>query len=139
VLAGGRYDGLIGSLGGPETAGVGWAAGIERLAMLLDEPAAEALEVAVVAESAGLERAAIAFATALRRGGVSTELFISGSPRKRYDKAVSRNPAQTVSLSTRDGISAAGWRILREGVVSQEMTHFLLDPLIADLETLTVQ
>ncbi|WP_031440459.1 histidine--tRNA ligase, partial [Sphingomonas sp. FUKUSWIS1] len=36
VLAGGRYDGLIGSLGGPETAGVGWAAGVERLAMLLD-------------------------------------------------------------------------------------------------------
>ena len=41
VLAGGRYDGLIGNLGGPETPGVGWAAGIERLGMLLAEPAAE--------------------------------------------------------------------------------------------------
>ena len=39
VLAGGRYDGLIESLGGPETPGVGWAAGVERLAMLMEEPA----------------------------------------------------------------------------------------------------
>ncbi|HKX22580.1 MAG TPA: histidine--tRNA ligase, partial [Rhizorhapis sp.] len=38
VLAGGRYDGLIEALGGPETPGVGWAAGIERLAMLIETP-----------------------------------------------------------------------------------------------------
>ncbi|MBM3560046.1 MAG: histidine--tRNA ligase, partial [Alphaproteobacteria bacterium] len=38
VLAGGRYDGLIETMGGPATPGVGWAAGIERLAMLLAEP-----------------------------------------------------------------------------------------------------
>ena len=36
VLGGGRYDGLIEALGGPVTPAVGWAAGIERLAMLLD-------------------------------------------------------------------------------------------------------
>src|SRR4051812_17793598 len=47
VLAGGRYDGLIEALGGPPTPGVGWAAGIERLAMLIDEPAAVSLDVAV--------------------------------------------------------------------------------------------
>ncbi|MEC8776046.1 MAG: histidine--tRNA ligase, partial [Pseudomonadota bacterium] len=34
VLAGGRYDGLIETMGGPSTPGVGWAAGIERLSML---------------------------------------------------------------------------------------------------------
>ena len=37
VLAGGRYDGLMESLGGPQTPAVGWAAGIERLAMLVGE------------------------------------------------------------------------------------------------------
>ena len=42
VLAGGRYDGLIEQLGGPHTPAVGWAAGIERLAMLIDAPATEA-------------------------------------------------------------------------------------------------
>ena len=39
VIGGGRYDGLIGSMGGPETPAVGWAAGIERLAMLVGEKA----------------------------------------------------------------------------------------------------
>jgi histidyl-tRNA synthetase len=139
VLAGGRYDGLIGSLGGPETAGVGWAAGIERLAMLLEEPAVEGLEVAVVAESVGLERAAITFATALRRGGISVELFTSGSPRKRYDKAVSRNPAQTLSLSIRDGVAGVGWRTLRDGGVTSARASEIVDPMIIDLENLSKQ
>src|SRR6202023_629989 len=39
VLAGGRYDGLVELMGGPAMPGVGWAAGIERLALLIDEPA----------------------------------------------------------------------------------------------------
>ena len=42
VIAGGRYDGLIEQLGGPHTPAIGWAAGIERLAMMIDAPAAEA-------------------------------------------------------------------------------------------------
>ncbi len=39
VIGGGRYDGLIETMGGPHTPAVGWAAGIERLAMLVAEPA----------------------------------------------------------------------------------------------------
>src|SRR5487761_379123 len=38
VLAGGRCDGLMSVMGGPETAGVGWAAGIERLGLMIAEP-----------------------------------------------------------------------------------------------------
>ena len=41
VIAGGRYDGLIESLGGPHTPAIGWAAGIERLAMMIDAPGDE--------------------------------------------------------------------------------------------------
>ncbi len=41
VIAGGRYDGLVEQLGGPHTPAVGWAAGIERLAMMIDAPRAE--------------------------------------------------------------------------------------------------
>ena len=47
VIAGGRYDGLIESFGGPPTPAIGWAAGIERLAMLIDAPEPER-DVAVV-------------------------------------------------------------------------------------------
>ena len=50
VLAGGRYDGLIEQLGGPHTPAVGWAAGIERLGMLINAPEPEGIDVAVVIE-----------------------------------------------------------------------------------------
>lgn len=55
VLAGGRYDGLIGNLGGPETPGVGWAAGIERLGMMLDDVAKLEPTFAVIADRPELE------------------------------------------------------------------------------------
>ena len=42
VMGGGRYDGLVEMMGGPAMPGVGWAAGIERLAMLIAEPPAAA-------------------------------------------------------------------------------------------------
>ncbi|HKH27059.1 MAG TPA: histidine--tRNA ligase, partial [Sphingomicrobium sp.] len=41
VIAGGRYDGLIEALGGPHTPAVGWAAGIERLGMMIEAPSPE--------------------------------------------------------------------------------------------------
>ncbi|MBC7799561.1 MAG: histidine--tRNA ligase, partial [Gemmatimonadaceae bacterium] len=37
VMAGGRYDGLVEEMGGPPTPSVGWAAGMERLALLMEE------------------------------------------------------------------------------------------------------
>ncbi|MES2445334.1 MAG: histidine--tRNA ligase [Pseudomonadota bacterium] len=113
VLAGGRYDGLISSLGGPETPGVGWAAGVERLAMLLEEPASDEVDVVVVAEAAEFELAASGLTAALRRDGLSTEAIVTGSPKKRYDKALRLNPAYTISLSRRDGLVHVGERGLR--------------------------
>ncbi|PTQ63662.1 histidyl-tRNA synthetase [Sphingomonas sp. PP-CE-3G-477] len=88
VLAGGRYDGLIGSLGGPETAGVGWAAGVERLAMLV-EPHDIDIEgkVAVLPVNGASELAATAVAAGLRRGQVVTELAFKGNLKKRLQRA----------------------------------------------------
>ena len=51
VLGGGRYDGLIEALGGPHTPAVGWAAGVERLAMLVESADAEPIEIAVTCYS----------------------------------------------------------------------------------------
>src|SRR5690242_10979007 len=48
VIGGGRYDGLVEMMGGPAMPGVGWAAGIERLAMLIDEPPGPPRPIAVV-------------------------------------------------------------------------------------------
>lgn len=103
VLAGGRYDGLMEALGGPHTPAIGWAAGIERLAMMIDAPEPEPVEVAVVAEATSLEESALAVTAALRRAGIATEAFVTGSPRKRFDKALKLNPKQIYSLAIRDG------------------------------------
>ncbi|MDB5694935.1 MAG: histidine--tRNA ligase [Sphingomonas bacterium] len=89
VLAGGRYDGLIGSLGGPETPGVGWAAGVERLAMLAREPWEMNIEgtVAVLPVNADAELAAAEVAAKLRRNHVRAETAFKGSMKKRLQRA----------------------------------------------------
>jgi len=87
ILGGGRYDGLMESLGGPPTPAVGWAAGIERLAMLVGEKGEEPADAVVVCEDDGRIDLAIATVKKLRDAGWAVELFASGSPRKRFDKA----------------------------------------------------
>ena len=103
VIAGGRYDGLVEQLGGPHTPAVGWAAGIERLAMMIDAPAVEGLDVAVVVEDDAVLAAAWKAATILRCGGMSAELVASGSPRKRFDRAVRRGAKEILVLGLNDG------------------------------------
>jgi len=112
VLAGGRYDGLIESLGGPHTPAVGWAAGIERLAMMIEAPEAERAEVAIVAEHRDREDEAVAFGAALRSNNIAAEVYVTGSPRKRYDRALKTQPAAVVSLDVRDGGRSGGFRML---------------------------
>jgi len=101
VLAGGRYDGLVESLGGAPTAGVGWAAGVERLAMLLDEPPVSPLDVIVALEDDALIGLAFKTLRALRSKGFSADLIASGSPRKRYDKAM-KVDAEVLASVTRN-------------------------------------
>lgn len=112
VLGGGRYDGLIEALGGPVTPAVGWAAGIERLAMLVDLPSCAGPQVAVVAENDARLTAALKLVAGLRRAGFSVELIASGSPKKRYNRALQLNPAAAISLDVRDGVATHGLRIL---------------------------
>ena len=118
VLGGGRYDGLMESLGGAATPAVGWAAGIERLAMLVADAGvvAEApLEVAVVVEHPDHELAGMRYVAEYRRAGFSAELIATGSPRKRYDRAKKLNPAMLVSLDTRDGNDVWTVKLFSEG------------------------
>ena len=103
VLGGGRYDGLMESLGGPPTPAVGWAAGIERLAMLVGERGEDPTDVIVVVEDDLALDAGIAHLAKLRRAGTSAELIASGSPRKRFDKAVKLAPLAIYALTWRDG------------------------------------
>ena len=87
VLAGGRYDGLMESLGGPHTPAVGWAAGIERLGMLLDEPEKCGPDAIFVPLGDGCEAAAMKLMGELRRSGISCEMAYKGNMKKRMQKA----------------------------------------------------
>lgn len=87
VLGGGRYDGLIEALGGPPTPAVGWAAGIERLAMLIDEPAAERIDVAVVPMGEAAQALAGRVLADLRRAGLSADMAYKGNMKRRMQKA----------------------------------------------------
>jgi histidyl-tRNA synthetase len=87
VLAGGRYDGLIGSLGGPETPGVGWAAGVERLAMLIAEPFSEKPEFAIIPAGAEAETFCTGLAALFRRKGVYCDIGFRGNLKKRMQRA----------------------------------------------------
>ena len=98
VLAGGRYDGLMESLGGQPTAGVGWAAGIERLAMLIAEPKVSSPDVMIAVESDTAIALAHRALRTLRLAGFSADMVATGSPRKRYDKAVKSGPKVMVSI-----------------------------------------
>ena len=103
VLAGGRYDGLMESLGGPPTPAVGWAAGIERLAMLVEGGAEDSAEVIVVVEDDAVLQDGMGVVAALRRVGIAAELLASGSPRKRFDKAVKQQPKAILALTASGG------------------------------------
>ncbi len=113
VLGGGRYDGLMESLGGVPTPAVGWAAGIERLAMLVGEKGEAAADVIVVVEDDQLIAPGIAAAGKLRAAGFATDLLASGSPRKRFDKAVKSGAGAIVALALRDGVAVQ--RVKAEG------------------------
>ena len=102
VLGGGRYDGLIENLGGPHTPAVGWAAGIERLAMLVDAPV-ERLDVVIAVENDSLVPQGAAILNALRRAGFAADAVTTGSPRKRFDKAVAKNARILFAIQLDEG------------------------------------
>ena len=87
VIAGGRYDGLIEQLGGPSTAGIGWAGGIERLALLASGEIETPHPIALVPLGEAAELAALKLARTLRRAGLTIELAYKGNMGKRLKRA----------------------------------------------------
>jgi histidyl-tRNA synthetase len=87
VIAGGRYDGLIESLGGPHTPAIGWAAGIERLAMMIEAPAAERPDAVLVPMGEAAERAANRLLAELRGASIAADMAFRGNMKKRMARA----------------------------------------------------
>jgi histidyl-tRNA synthetase len=87
VMAGGRYDGLVQEMGGPPTPAVGWAAGMERLAMLMPAPPPLPASVVVVPVGDAAEGPALSLLQALRTAGIRAETAYRGNLRRRMERA----------------------------------------------------
>ncbi len=98
VLAGGRYDGLIEAMGGRPTPATGWAAGIERLAMLIGDAAPPKRPIAVIAVGAADEGPALELAHELRHDGFTVELGYRGNVSRRLKRANRLNASAAILL-----------------------------------------
>lgn len=112
VIAGGRYDGLIGQLGGPETPGVGWAGGIERLVMLTGDQVPAPRPVALVPIGDAAAAVMPVIAERLRTLGFRIDLGFSGNLKKRMKRANQSNARAAVLIG--DDELAAGKATVRD-------------------------
>jgi histidyl-tRNA synthetase len=127
VIAGGRYDGLIEALGGPHTPAVGWAAGIERLAMMIGAPEPERPDVVLVPLGVAAEARAQQILAELRSGGVAADMAYRGNMKKRLGRA--NDAGATYALIIGDNELAAGEAQLK-ALASGEQRSVPLDRLV---------
>ena len=110
VMGGGRYDGLAETLGGPQVAGVGWAAGIERLAMLADKAESLPPPLVLIAIGDGPEETLAGLAAQLRAAGIRVEMPYSGNLGKQMKRA-DRLGARLVAMQGSDEAKAGVIRV----------------------------
>jgi histidyl-tRNA synthetase len=97
VCGGGRYDGLVEQLGGPPTAAVGWAIGLERLVLLLSQGeaavAGPAPDLYVISRGEAAERLALVLSRQGRQAGLVVERDASGAAFGKQFKRADRSGA----------------------------------------------
>jgi histidyl-tRNA synthetase len=96
VLAGGRYDGLIEAMGGPSTPGVGWAAGVERLSMMVGAAPQAPRPIVVIPVGGDQVSQALIITQRLRKAGLNVDLGYSGNIKKRLNRANKANAVVVV-------------------------------------------
>jgi len=130
VMAGGRYDGLAAMLGGGDVSGVGWAAGIERLAMLADVPPQQAVNVMMIGMSDDHMARLFPLAVSLRQQGLRVETGYAPHLGKQMKRADRIEAGHVVILG--DDEAARGVAILRS-MVDGAQTEVALVDLVAHL------
>ncbi|MSO54832.1 MAG: histidine--tRNA ligase [Rhodospirillales bacterium] len=131
VLAGGRYDGLVAALGGPATPGVGWAAGVERLAMLIAEPDGAKRPLVIAPLDDGRDVEVLTLAQRLRRAGFTVEVGFSGNLGKRMKRANRLNARAAILIGGTEG--SRGAAVVRD-METGEQVEVPLDSLDSHLE-----
>jgi histidyl-tRNA synthetase len=130
VLAGGRYDGLIEQMGGPATPGIGWAAGVERLSLLVRDVPLAPRPIAIVPVGPEGETMAHTLTETLRRAGFAIELGYRGNVSRRL-KAANKLNARAAVLIGEDELkrNAATVRDLDTGEQAEVPLEALKDRL----------
>jgi len=115
IGGGGRYDGLVADLGGPETPGIGFALGLDRTLLACDAegvfaPPASRVEVFVVDVTGGAEATSIC--SALRAAGIGADRAYEARSMKSQMKAADRSGAR-VAIIVGDDERTANTAIIR--------------------------
>ena len=129
IGGGGRYDGLVEQLGGRPTPAVGWAAGIERIVLALDEEVAASgrdVFIAVAEDDRAKRVLALVLAGELRKAGLSVELDLAGRALKGQLKQADRIGARRVLILDEGG---AQLRDMTSGEQRQVDTGKLVDEI----------
>ncbi len=87
VLAGGRYDGLSKMLGGSDIPGVGWAAGIERLALMISSEFVNETDVVLMGQAENLNYLLLPIMKKLIQEGIKSEIIYTGNFSKKFKRA----------------------------------------------------
>jgi histidyl-tRNA synthetase len=130
VMGGGRYDGLVEMMGGPALSGVGWAAGIERLAMLIPEPPLPRRPIAVVPIGEAGEGEALTLTEMLRNHGWSVDLGYSGNVARRMRRANNLDARVAVLIGEEE---IARHVVALRDLDSGEQTEVPMDPSLSEL------
>jgi len=122
ILGGGRYDGLVKHLGGPDRVGIGFAAGIERLVLAMPDDGRDhgrrPLFVAAMGEAA--RESALALLRDLRRAGLEAHMEYEGRSLKSQMKRADRLKAPLVFILGEDELARGEVTVRRMAASSQE-------------------
>jgi histidyl-tRNA synthetase len=130
VLGGGRYDGLIETLGGPSTPAVGWAGGIERLAMLIKAPKRQRTDISLIPLGERGEVKVAQLSRALRDRHIKCQIGYRGNMKRRMGMADRAEAAFVVIIGDDEierGIAAV--KDLERGLQTEVQLEHLVDDL----------
>ena len=141
VCGGGRYDGLVAQLGGPDTPAIGFGMGLERLIILLEQmktfSTEPELDIYLISRGEKAEFQAVRLADALRREGYSVEVDLSGSAFGKQFKRADRSGA-VLGLILGDA-EAAAEKVQLKWLASGEQSELTQRELLAQTESIQRQ
>lgn len=134
VLAGGRYEGLVAEMGGPSVPAIGWAAGVERLALLLNSIPVQPKSVAIIVFSDAVHEMAFTVLQLLRTHKIAAEMTYKGNFRKQMEWANKRKASIALLIGEDEATKqVVQLKDLNSGEQVEVALHDLVSQLILKL------